>query len=56
MHRPSQGVQLSLLDFYQMTKATTEEDFITNIIPDNIRTKLADIYGNILYIKYLQHV
>ena len=47
MNRPNQGVQLSLLDFYQRTKAATEEELITTVIPDNIRTKLADIYGNI---------
>ena len=47
MNRPSQGAQLFLLDVYQRTKATTEEELITTVIPHNIRTKLADIYGNI---------
>ena len=47
MNRPSQGAQLFLLDIYQRTKGATEEELIKTVIPDNIRTKLADIYGNI---------
>ena len=46
MNRPSQGAQLLLLDIYQRTKATTEEELITTVIPENIMTKLADIYAN----------
>ena len=42
MNKPSQGVQLSVLDFYQRTKAATEEKLIATVILDNIRTKLTD--------------
>ena len=38
---------LILLDIYQRTRAATEEELITTVIPDNIRTKLFDIYTKI---------
>ena len=38
---------LILLDIYQRTRAATEEELITTVIPDNIRTKLFDIYTQI---------
>ena len=47
MNRPSEGAMLVLLDMYQRTKAATEEEMITTVIPDNIRTKLFDIYTKI---------
>ena len=47
MNRPSQGAQLFLLDIYGHTKTATEEEIIQTVIPDNIRNKLANIYGNI---------
>ena len=45
--KPREPALLILLDIYQRTRAATEEELITTVIPDNIRTKLADIYGNI---------
>ena len=47
MNRPSEGAMLILLDIYQRTKAATEEELIQTVIPDNIRTKLFDIYTKI---------
>ena len=47
MNRPSEGAMLILLDIYQRTKAATEEELIQTIIPDNIRTKLFNIYTKI---------
>ena len=47
MNRPSQLAQLFLLDIYQRTKAATDEEIVQTANPDNIRTILADIYGNI---------
>ena len=38
---------LILLDIYQRARAATEEELITTVIPDNIRTKLFDIYTKI---------
>ena len=45
--KPREPALLILLDIYKRTRAATEEEMITTVIPDNIRTKLADIYGNI---------
>ena len=45
--KPREPALLILLDIYQRTRAATKEEMIQTVIPDEIRYKLFDIYGDI---------
>ena len=45
--KPREPALMILLDIYQRTRAATKEEMIQTVIPDEIRYKLFDIYGDI---------